>query len=44
MKKTLLMIVVAVYALTACNTMKGLGEDVQKVGSKIEDKAEAKKK
>ena len=38
MKKTLLMIVVAVYAL------KGLGEDVQKVGSKIEDKAEAKKK
>ncbi|TMH11717.1 MAG: entericidin A/B family lipoprotein [Betaproteobacteria bacterium] len=44
MKKTLLMIVVAMYALTACNTMKGLGEDVQKVGSKIEDKAEAKKK
>ena len=32
MKKTLLMIVVAMYALTACNTMKGLGEDVQKVG------------
>ena len=42
--KTLLMIAVAMYALTACNTMKGLGEDVQKVGSKIEDKAEAKKK
>jgi entericidin A len=41
--KTLLMIAVTLFALTACNTMKGLGEDVQKVGSKIEDKADKKK-
>ena len=26
--------------LTACNTMKGAGQDVQKVGEKVEDKAE----
>ncbi|QSX79585.1 entericidin A/B family lipoprotein [Agrilutibacter solisilvae] len=26
--------------LTACNTMAGVGEDVQDVGEKVEDKAE----
>ena len=26
--------------LTACNTMAGAGKDVQKVGEKVEDKAE----
>jgi entericidin A len=26
-------------ALSACNTMEGLGKDVQKVGRKVEDKA-----
>jgi predicted small secreted protein len=26
-------------ALAGCNTMRGLGQDVQKVGDKIEDKA-----
>jgi predicted small secreted protein len=26
-------------ALGACNTMEGLGKDVQKVGRKVEDKA-----
>ncbi len=25
--------------LSACNTMEGVGEDVQKVGEKVEDKA-----
>jgi entericidin A len=25
--------------LAGCNTMRGLGQDVQKVGDKIEDKA-----
>jgi len=41
--KTVLMIVAAMFLLTACNTMQGLGQDVQKVGQKIEDKAEKKK-
>jgi len=27
-------------SLTACNTMAGAGKDVQKVGEKVEDKAE----
>jgi predicted small secreted protein len=27
-------------ALTACNTMAGAGKDVQKVGQKVETKAE----
>ena len=26
--------------LTACNTMKGVGQDVQKAGEKVEEKAE----
>jgi predicted small secreted protein len=28
------------FALTACNTMAGAGKDVQKVGEKVESKAE----
>ncbi|MGV8923450.1 MAG: entericidin A/B family lipoprotein [Thermomonas sp.] len=28
------------FALTACNTMAGAGKDVQKVGEKVETKAE----
>ena len=27
-------------AVTACNTMAGAGKDVQKVGEKVEDKAQ----
>ncbi len=44
MKKLCLLMVVA-YAtmLTACNTMEGLGKDVQKLGTKIERKAEEKR-
>jgi entericidin A len=41
--KHLLIIVAALFALSACNTMEGLGKDVQKVGQKIEDKADKKK-
>ena len=28
------------FALTGCNTMAGAGKDVQKVGQKVEQKAE----
>ena len=41
---TLLFIIVAVQlSVTACNTMRGLGEDVEHVGGAIERKAEQKK-
>ena len=43
MKRLLALIVVAMFSmgtLTACNTMAGAGKDVQKVGEKVEDKAE----
>lgn len=30
----------SVAALSACNTVKGAGEDVQKVGEKMEQKAD----
>jgi len=33
---------VAVVSLSACNTMRGLGQDVQKAGSAIEDAAKKK--
>ena len=33
---------VAVVGLSACNTMRGLGQDVQKAGSAIEDAAKKK--
>jgi len=41
MKKLLGMIAVAVL-LAGCNTMQGFGQDVQKVGDKIEEKAKKK--
>jgi len=31
------------FALSACNTMQGFGEDVSKAGNKIENKAESSK-
>lgn len=40
--KKLLLIVLAVVSLSACNTMRGLGQDVQKAGSAIEDAAKKK--
>ncbi len=40
MKKLTAMILIAmVFALSACQTMKGLGEDIQKAGKAIEKKA-----
>ena len=43
MVQRLVMFSVAVSVLAACNTMAGLGKDVEKVGGKIEKKAEEKK-
>jgi len=37
--KTLLIMLAALLTLSACNTMEGFGKDVEKLGSKIEEKA-----
>ncbi|WP_425473099.1 entericidin A/B family lipoprotein [Vulcaniibacterium gelatinicum] len=36
----LLLLVLYAGALTACNTMAGVGRDIEAAGDKIEDKAE----
>lgn len=41
MKRSTLLLLLALLAstaLTACNTVKGFGQDLQKVGEKMEDK------
>jgi len=35
----LILIAAAMFALTACNTIKGIGQDVQKTGQVIEGAA-----
>ncbi|MFZ5539362.1 MAG: entericidin A/B family lipoprotein [Pseudomonadota bacterium] len=43
MKRVFALMLLAMFStatLTACNTMAGVGKDVEKVGDKIEDKAE----
>lgn len=43
MKRLIALMVMAMFstaALTACNTMAGAGKDVQKVGEKVEQKAQ----
>ena len=40
MKKfALALLMLSIVALTACNTLKGVGQDLQKAGEKIEDVA-----
>ena len=42
-KRTLALLLIAMFstgALGACNTMAGLGEDVESLGDNIEDEAE----
>lgn len=39
MTALLLLAMFTVGTLSACNTMKGAGQDVQKVGEKVEDSA-----
>lgn len=43
MKRMVALLLLAAFSmthLTACNTMAGAGKDVQKVGEKVEQKAE----
>jgi predicted small secreted protein len=35
----LFLVIAAVLALSACNTVKGVGQDIQKAGEKIEGAA-----
>jgi len=35
----LFLVIAATLALTACNTVKGVGQDIQKAGEKIEGAA-----
>ncbi len=37
--KTMLIMLAMAFTLTACQTMEGFGRDVEKLGSKIEEKA-----
>ena len=39
---TLLSTLIALFALAGCNTVKGIGQDLQKVGEKIEDASRKK--
>ena len=42
-KLTAILLVACFAGLAGCNTMSGLGKDVQKGGEKLEDSAEKKK-
>ena len=41
-KRTMLIALALVFALSGCNTVKGVGQDLQKAGEKIEDVATKK--
>ncbi len=38
-KLTAMILITVVFALSACQTMKGLGQDIQEAGKAIEKKA-----
>jgi predicted small secreted protein len=38
--RSLLCLVLAVFALSACNTVRGIGQDVKKAGEAVEDAAD----
>jgi len=42
MKRTLFALLAALYLLAGCNTIEGMGKDIQKGGEKIEDAAKKK--
>jgi predicted small secreted protein len=37
--KVMMIMLATVFATVACNTMQGLGKDVEKTGEKIQEKA-----
>jgi predicted small secreted protein len=41
-KLSLILATMAALALAGCNTMQGIGKDVQKAGEKLEDAAKKK--
>ena len=40
--KTIAFLLAAAFVLAGCNTVKGVGQDVQKAGEKLEDAAKKK--
>lgn len=42
-KSLALLALTAMFGLSACNTMEGAGQDIQKAGEKIEEKADENK-
>jgi predicted small secreted protein len=42
MKRTLFVLLASLYLLAGCNTIEGMGKDIQKGGEKIEDAAKKK--
>jgi predicted small secreted protein len=42
MKTIAIALISAAFVLAGCNTVKGVGQDVQKAGEKIEDAAKKK--
>jgi entericidin A len=42
-RKSVLLLLLAALAVVGCNTVAGFGRDVEKLGDKIEDKAQQKK-
>ena len=43
MRKVCGIVLLVTFVLTGCNTMAGLGRDIETLGGKIENKAEQKK-
>ena len=43
MKRALIILIASLYVLAGCNTIEGVGKDIQKGGEKIEDAAAKKK-
>jgi entericidin B len=44
MTRLLMLVIASVFALSACNTMSGLGEDIQAGGNKLENAADKNKR
>ncbi len=42
MKRLVIILVAMMLGASACNTMSGMGKDIQKVGEKIDDAARKK--